>query len=79
MAQIYRFTQKLQKLQKDRQAPAPAPAHDARTETCRTPRCDSRRQAIHQFVQRQLRLLPLLVKSPLEVPCLPYPLSGYKR
>lgn len=59
MAQIYRFTQKITKTTKKTDNP-PAP----RTETCRTPRCDSRRQAIHQFVQRQLRLLPLLVKSP---------------
>lgn len=36
--------------------------------TCPTPRCDSRRQAIHQFVQRQLRLLPLLVTSPAPSP-----------
>lgn len=54
----YRFPQKLQNYKKDRQV---APGLG----TCPpTPRCDSRRQAIHQFVQRQLRVLPLLVTSP---------------
>lgn len=58
----YRFTQKLQNYKKDRQV---APGLG----TCPpTPRCDSRRQAIHQFVQRQLRVLPLLVTSPPHPP-----------